>query len=204
MQLLLTDGSGSDAFLSFCRTVIYQFGDNWPPTEEVLAHEFVNWLGLSSFMTKDGMKELCRSKGVNLSFASLPHDIRGVNCTYQGKREIVIGETGMAPFSDLHTLLHEFREMLEHGFFDLGHPTIGIEDLEACAEHFATACRMKAAERELPAFIEMATNVEKRWARYLAYGLIGFLAAAYCFDCIFQSQMEEIAVQAERQRYVRT
>lgn len=204
MQLLLTDGRGNDPLLGFCRTVISQHGDNWPPTEEVLAHEFVNWLGLSAFMTKDGMRELCRSKGINLSFASLPHDIRGVNCTYQGNREIVIGETGMAPFSDLHTLLHEFREMLEHGFSDIGHPTIGIEDLEVCAERFATACRIKATERELPAFIDMAANIEKKWARYVSYGLIVVFAAVYLFDCVFQSQMEEIATEVERQRYIRT
>jgi hypothetical protein len=190
--------------LGFCLTLISQHGDNWPPKEEILAQEFVNWLGLSSFGTKDAMKELCRSKGINLSFASLPQDIRGLNCAYQEKREIVIGETGMAPFSDLHTLLHEFREMLEYGFSDLGHPTIGTEDLEVCAEHFATACRMKAAERELPAFIDMATNVEKKWARYLSYGFIAVFAAIYLFDCVFQSQMEEIAAEADGQRYVRT
>lgn len=204
MPLLLTDESGNNPLLGFCRTVISQHGGNWPPTEEALAQEFVNWLGLSSFMTKDGMKELCRAKGVTLSFASLPKDIRGVNCTYQDNREIIIGETGMAPFSELHTLLHEFREMLEHGFADLGRRTIDSADMEACAERFATACRMKAAERELPAFIEMATDVEKKWARYVSYGLIGVFAAVYLLDCVFQSQMEEIAAEVDRQRYVRT
>jgi len=155
-------------------------------------------------MKKDAMRELCRSKGINLSFASLPQDIRGANCTYHNKREIVLTERGTAPFSDLHTLLHEFREMLEHGLTDLGYPTVGSVDLEARAEHFAVTCRMKAAERELPAFIEMATNVKKKWARYLSYGLIGVFAAVYLFDCVFQSQMEEIAAEVDRQRYVRT
>jgi hypothetical protein len=169
-----------------------------------LAQEFVDWLGFNSFMTRDAMKELCQSKGVNLSFVSLPHEIRGVNCSFQGKREIVVTEGG-TPFSDSHTLLHEFREMLEHVFTELRYPTISSEgSSEARAEHFAVACRLKAAERELPAFFEMATNVEKKWARYLAYTFLAIFAVAYFFDCIFLPQREEIATEAERQRYVRT
>ena len=202
---LLTDGSEKNPILGFCLTIVSKHAHSWPPTEEVLAQEFVDWLGFNSLMTRDAMKELCQSKGVNLSFVSLPHEIRGVNCSFQGKREIVVTERGTAPFSDSHTLLHEFREMLEHVFTELGYPTISPDDSpEARAEHFAVACRLKAAERELPAFIEMATNVEKTWARYLAYAFLGILAVAYVLDCIFLPQMEEIAAEAERQRYVRT
>ncbi|MBI3477120.1 MAG: hypothetical protein HY010_15410 [Acidobacteria bacterium] len=201
---LLTDGSEKKPLLGFCLTVISEHGENWPPAEEVLARQFVNWLGLSSFLTKDAMKELCRSKGVNLSFVSLPKDVRGVNCTFQDKREIVISETAMAPFSDLHTLLHEFREMIEHEFGELGQPTIGPKDLEEHAEHFAMSCRMKAAERELPAFIKMARSVERKWPRYIAYSLIAVFGVAYFFDCIFLPQMENIAAEIDRQRYVRT
>lgn len=199
-----TYGSQKNPLSEFCQHVVSRHGDDWPVNDEVLAEEFVPWVGLKSFVTRDGMTELCRAKGIVLSFASLPRDIRGANCSYQDHREIVISDVALAPFSEIHTLLHEFREILEHEFIELGRPTINLADIEVCAEHFATACRIKATEKELPVFIDMATNIEKKWARYFGYGLIAVFAAVYLFDCIFQSQMEDIAAEIDRQRYVRT
>ena len=150
------------------------------------------------------MKRLCEAKGVNLSFVSLPHEIRGLNCSFGDKREIVITDTQPSLF-ELHTLFHEFREMLEHVLAELGHPTIGPEDfLEVQAEHFAALCRMAAATSELPAFLEMTSKIEKKWARYFSYGLLFVFSAAYLFSCIFTPQMEEALSEARRQRYVRT
>jgi hypothetical protein len=71
------------------------------------------------------------------------------------------------------------------------------------AEHFAVLCRMEASTRELPAFFEMTGNIEKKWARYLSYGLLLVFGAAYLFSCIFTLQMEEALSEARRQRYVR-
>ena len=39
---------------------------------QVLAEEFVNWLGVRSFMMRSSMVELCSSKGITLSFAPVP------------------------------------------------------------------------------------------------------------------------------------
>jgi len=86
-----------------------------------------------------------------------------------------------------------------------GYPTIAPEgSLEEQAEDFATACRIKAAERELPVFIEIAMNVENKWTRYLAYVFLAIFATAYFFSCVLTPQMEEILAEARRQRYVRT
>jgi hypothetical protein len=202
---LLTDGSDKDPSLGFCLSVISKHSENWPPTEEVLADSFVNWLGFNSFLTRNALQELCRSKGVNLSFIPLPQEIRGFNCSFQYKKEIVITLRETAPFADSHTLFHEFREMLEHIFIELGHPTIGPEDfLEVQAEHFAVLCRMDAAVKELPCFLEMAGNVEKKWTRYLAYALVVIFGLAHVFSCIMTPQMEEVLSEARRQRYVHT
>ena len=202
---LLTDGSEKNPLLGFCLNMISRHAENWPPQEEVLAEEFVRWLGFSSFLTRDALKELCRGKGVNLSFTTLPQELRGFNCTFQDKKEIVLTERETAPFSDSHTLFHEFREMLEHVFAGLGHPTINPEhSLEVQAEIFAVACRMKAAEREFPAFIEMAQNVETTWVRYLAYALVAVFGLAHVLSCVLTPHMEEILSEARRQRYVRT
>lgn len=150
------------------------------------------------------MKRLCAAKGINLSFVSLPHEIRGFNCSFGNNREIVITDTQPSLF-ELHTLFHEFREMLEHVFAELGYSTIGpTESLEIQAEHFAVLCRMEAATRELPAFLEMTGNIEKKWPRYLSYGLLFVFGVAYLFSCIFTPQMEEVVSEARRERYVRT
>jgi len=196
---LQTDEINKNAIIRFCQKVISRHVDNWPPTEEVLAETFVKWLGFNSFVTRDMLKDLCRAKGVNLSFISLPQEIRGFNCSFQEQREIVIAERERVPFADSHTLFHEFREMLEHAFTELGHPIIRPEDsLEVQAELFAIACRMRAAERELPAFLEMAMNVEKKWARYLAYAFWAIFALGYFFSCVSTPQMEEVFSEAGR------
>jgi hypothetical protein len=62
---------------------------------------------------------------------------------------------------------------------------------------------MAAATRELPAFLEMTGNIEKKWTRYLSYGLLLVFGVAYLFSCIFTLQMEEALSEARRQRYVR-
>ncbi len=202
---LLTDGTEKDPILAFCKAVISRRIENWPPTEEVLAEEFVNWLGFNSFATRDALRKLCLLKGVNLSFLPLPQDIRGFNCSFHDKKEIVISEREAAPFVDSHTLFHEFREMLEHGFAELGHVTLGSGDfLEVRAEHFAMAARMSAAVRELPVFFEIAKSIESKWARYFGYAALVVFGAAHLLSCVFLPQMEEIASEAKRQRYVRT
>ena len=135
---LLTDGTEKDPILAFCRAVISCHAENWPPKEDVLAEQFVNWLGVKSFMTRSSMVELCSSKGIKLSFASVPPELRGFNCSFQYKKEIVISDEETIVFSDLHTLLHEFREMLECGFADLGYSTLTAKDsLELTCPQFS-------------------------------------------------------------------
>jgi len=196
---LLTDGTDTNRVLGFCLTMLSQYGENWPPTEEALAQEFVEWLGFRSVLTRNALKELCQAKGVSLSFDSLPQDIRGCNCSFQDKKEIVIAERELAPFADSHTLLHEFRELLEHEFVAVGHATIGAKDsLEVQAEIFAMACRIEAGQKDLPVFLEMASKVEKKWVRYLGYALVGVFGLACLFGCIYMRQLEEIGSEAYR------
>ena len=201
---LLTDGTSNNPVLRFCLNLVARHGDNWPPTEEVLAREFVDWLGSRAFVSEDGMKKLCEAKGVNLTFVPLPQEIRGFNCSFGHKREIVISESEAAPFIHLHTLFHEFREMLEHVFTELGRATIAPDDsLEVQAEQFAVLCRMEAATRELPVIFEATARIERKWVRYLSYALVIVFGVAYVLSCIFTPQMEEVLSEAKRQRYVR-
>ncbi|MGB6481032.1 MAG: hypothetical protein WBF15_18220, partial [Candidatus Sulfotelmatobacter sp.] len=176
---LLTDGTQNNPLLGFCLAVISRHSENWPPTEQVLAKEFVSWLGVKPFLTRDAMRELCLSKRINLSFTSLAQELRGFNCSFRDKKEIVISDHENVPFADLHTLLHEFREMLEHGFVEVGYATLTPRDsLEETAEEFAAVARMETGTREFPAYIKIVGNIETPWQRYLGYVLlaIGFVA----------------------------
>jgi len=191
--------------VGFCKALISRHVQNWPPTEEALAEDFVQWFGLQPLLTRDRLAELCLSKGVNLSFAALPYELRGFNCSFQNRTEIVITERQRVLGADLHTFLHEFRELLENAFVELGYATLGAEgSWEVQAEHFATSARLKLVEREVPAFLESAEKIEAKWARYLAYTFICVCGAIYALSCIFLPHLEEIDSEVERQRYVRT
>jgi hypothetical protein len=202
---LLTDGTRNNPLLGFCLAVISRHSKKWPPTEQVLAKELVSWLGVKPFLTRDAMRELCRSKGINLSFTSLAQELRGFNCSFQHKKEIVISDHENVPFADLHTLLHEFREMLEHCFVEVGYATLTPRDsLEETAEEFAALARMETGTREFPAYIEIVGKIETPWQRYLGYVLLAIGFVAYMFTCATLPQYEEMIADSRRQRYVRT
>ena len=189
---LLTDGTEKDPISCFCQAAISRHTENWPPTEEVLAKEFVDWLGVKSFLMRDAMRELCLSKGVKLSFIPLPPELHGFNCAFQDKKEIVISDREIVPFGDLHTLFHEFREMLEHVFVERGFATGTQENsLEEKAENFAISASMETGTREMPAFIEMVGKIENTWYRYFGYAFVGVFFIAYLFNCAFLPQFEE-------------
>ena len=191
--------------VGFCKAVVSRHAKSWPPQEEALAEEFVQWLGLKSFLTRDGLIELCLSKRINLSFAELPPELRGFNCSFESRTEIVIAQRETVPGADLHNILHEFREVLENGFVELGYSTLGTEELlEAQAEIFAMSARMTVGAEEIPAFVEIVKNADAKWARYLGYGVIGVVGFIYLLTCVFFPQFEEIESEAKRQRYVRT
>ena len=202
---LLTDGTENKPVVAFCLAVVSRHAEKWPPTEEALAEEFVSWLGAKSFMTKTAMQQLCLSKGIKLSFVPLPPELHGFNCSFGETNEIVIADDEIVPFAHTHTLFHEFREMLERVFIELGHGTLAPrESLEANAEEFAMAARMATATRELPAYFTMVSNIEKDWARYFSYVALFAFFVSYVFSCAFLPQFEDMMSEARRQRYVRT
>jgi len=202
---LLTGEIEASPIVGFCKSVISRHTETWPPKEEALAEEFVEWLGLKTFLTRDKLIELCLSKRVNLSFVELPPELRGFNCSYQDKTEVVITQHETVLGADLHNISHEFREVLENGFVELGHSTLGAGDsLEVRAEHFAMSARMMVVAREIPAYLDTVSNAESTWVRYLGFGVLGFVGLVYLLSCVLLPHFEEIESQTNRQRYIRT
>jgi hypothetical protein len=165
----------------------------WPPTESVLAEEFVSSFNLVP-STPNGLQQLCVQLGISLSFSSLPAELRGFNCAYQDRMEIVLSEQQGFWGAQEHTLLHELREILERSFITLGYPTVGhVRELEGKAEDFARFTRMAAISKSLPTFFELAEQIERKWVQVAALVLIGCGALFYFYTCAMLPRFEGTA-----------
>ena len=160
----------------FCQVVIRKHASAWPPGEASLADEFLSFFQVEGFMSflRFAPEELCSRLGIRVTVRDLPQDLRGHNCAYQGKREIVIGVVN-GPAKTLgsqeHTLFHELREQIEHEFKKLGHPTAVGPQLEQRAESFASLVRSLAAMKLWkPVYQDFA---EKSGAEKLGLILLG-------------------------------
>ena len=132
----------------FCQAVIDKHSAAWPPSEVTLADEFVAFFQIDSFLNVRDPKEFCRNLGINVTIQELPQGLRGHNCAYEGRQEIVLGAVSgpaAAMGAQEHTLFHELRELIEYEFRKLGCPTTSApSDLEAQAETFASMVRSMA------------------------------------------------------------
>ena len=163
----------------------------WPPTESVLAEEFVSSFNLVP-STPNGLQQLCVQLGISLSFSSLPAELRGFNCAYQDRMEIVLSEQQGFWGAQEHTLLHELREILERSFITLGYPTVSDEQkLEKNAEDFARFIRMAAITKSLPIFFEGTEQIERKWVQVAAFLLIGCGVLFYFYTCAMLPRFED-------------
>ncbi len=166
----------------FCESVFQEYSKNWPPTENVIATDFVSFLKIDTFLTPDKLQQLCETLGVIVRFQELPKGIRGFNHTYQNKREIVIGNIGPRAVllgSREHTLLHELREQIEYEFRKAGHPTTNDADKEERAELFAISVRNFASARAmLDIYQDAIPNAKSGWVQVglIVLLIVGFFA----------------------------
>jgi hypothetical protein len=190
---------------SFCQTVISRQSANWPPDESVLARELVDSFGSTAFLTPDALRQVCAALGITVSFSTLPPELRGYNCSFGDKREIVISTDQSFPGAGEHTLLHELREILEGTFEKLGHPTVNRQDLEEHAESFAGSVRTEAVYRMVPMLCNYADNVDRKWARIAAYLFLGAFVCVNLLGCALLPRLEDLyAHNLERIRNLHT
>jgi hypothetical protein len=105
--------------IGFCQLVQQKHGSEWPPTEETLADEFVEYFQLETLVNLEELQEICDRLGITFRIEQLPESLRGINYRYQEKREIVISDSQF--LTKEHTTLHELREVIEYEFRDSGH-----------------------------------------------------------------------------------
>ncbi len=133
----------------FCQHIIALCGANWPPSEDEIAAEFVPFFRIEPVLRLQKLKELCSSLGIAVTLKELPPGLRGHNCVFGDRREIVITENSELAAvlgSQEHTLLHELREIMEYEFRRLQRPIArDFSDREQRADDFGMAVRVETA-----------------------------------------------------------
>lgn len=116
--------------------------------------------------------------------------MRGFNYWYENTLSITMPIGGGCFISREHTLLHEFRELLEHNFTDLGRPTAVGDALEPRAEQFAACVRIAMFLESSKDFFKLAGDVKSPVGRVCAYGVVGALTVAAAVGCAGIRQLE--------------
>jgi len=173
----------SDPLVRFCRDSLSTNLGNWPLNEDALARAFISRFPVSSFLMKDDLQALGAKLGVDVFFRQLPADISGFNGAYEGEREIILSETENPLGISTHTFFHEIRELIEHIFISLGHPTFPPDGAEKRAEEFAMAVRSNSALKESEYLIENALNASSNWLRWISVAAVTVLMASQAVAC---------------------
>ena len=202
-----TTPSKRDEIVEFCKPVVLRHAEHWPITEDVLANEFIEYFGTRPLLllTFREVVQLCHTRlRIQVSVRQMPTGCKGFNSTYRDRCEIVISTDQELPgLADLHTLLHELREIIEWKFESIGRPTANCEDLslEDRAELFATGVQVFAGCQMLLGLLDSASEIKRTWLGISAYIGIFAGAAVYIFGCFSLPQLED-AFAARRPRTV--
>jgi len=181
----------SDALVTFCKDLT-SGGAPWPPTEEMIARGLIARLPTGYPLTLDAVRQLCTGWGIAVMIQSMPQELRGFACSLNGHHWITISKHQTHPGADLHTLLHELREIVEHVFQELGLPTAASRDeLEARAELFASMVRVGAYFPFFSSMLDDAEKIQSKFWRYGAYALIGVIGFFVSADAMLLPRFED-------------
>ena len=190
----------SDRLLSFCQKIAEQ-RENWPPSEEDLATQFIAFFGVSTVTHFGNLSQLCVQLGISVSVRTMPTELRGCNAAYNGTRTIAIAEDERFPGVKEHTLLHELRELLEHTFVGLGLAVaVNQDDLEHRAELFACLVRSDLSQNLMLVGLKHVEQVERKWLRYGLYAITVLVGVAMVVSCYLLPVFEDQALAYRQQR----
>jgi hypothetical protein len=181
----------SDPLLPFCEGVVSRHANNWPPSEETLAREFLSQFPISPVPKPENLKEFGTRLGIEVSFRALPQELPGYNCSYDERKEIVIREKEGFPGVITHSFFHEVREIIEGIFVDLGHPTESGKQLEKRAEDFAREVRWNSGLNTLGPVIEEIRTIPSKWRRWGSFVLVLIFALSYGAGCALLPYFED-------------
>ncbi|HKF52285.1 MAG TPA: hypothetical protein VKB26_08225 [Candidatus Acidoferrales bacterium] len=153
----------------FCADVVLRHRENWPPSEDALAQEFVEKFLPELPSSPKRITEIADRLGIKTSLRVLPDGMHGFNCSTEEETVILLSEQEAFPGSREHTFFHELREIMEYDFRDQGWATMRGSDAEKRAEQFATWMRMTLFAKDFGHLIEQAQGVKETWKRWLAF-----------------------------------
>ena len=176
---------GGDAILAFCQKVVSLNASSWPPSEEVLANDFVSHFKSSSFLTIGAIEGFCNLTGIKLIKKRLPEGLLACNYFNDGKRVIELDNYTQDPLIQPSTALHEIRELLEYAFNSLDRATMDSRHIEERADEFAFAVLLCEGQTVFTPWIKDALGIESGLLKFGAFGLIGVFAVAVCAQAYF-------------------
>jgi hypothetical protein len=159
----------------FCIGVVLRHKENWPPSENALAEEFVESFLPGLLHSPKRITEFAGRLGIETSLTVLPDGIHGLNCSTEEETVILLSEHEVFPGSREHTFFHELREIMEYQFHDQGWATMQGSNSEKRAEQFATSVRTALLTKDFGHMVERAQAVKETWKRWLAFAGVAAL-----------------------------
>jgi hypothetical protein len=179
-----TQTEARDSLKAFCEVYVSEHAHN-PINESHLADAFVKFYGIPPLFDLCSLDEFLVETNIELRKGDLPLGLLGVNMSFEGKRRIDLSERPEQRYFQVHTVLHEIREIIESDFRPLGFGASESErDFEHRANEFAFYAIMSSQMSMFKSLFESAYGMESNWQKFGALGLIGIgvlVAAVYSF-----------------------
>lgn len=161
-----------DLLRAFCEAYISQNGRN-PINESQLADAFVKFFGIPPLVDVRSLDEFFVETNIELRKRDLPIGLLGVNMSFEGKRRIDLSERTEQKHFQVHTVLHEIREIVENDFRLLGFGRAeSHQDFEHSANEFAFYAIMFSQMTVFQSLFDNAYEMESNWWKWGTMGLI--------------------------------
>jgi hypothetical protein len=183
-----------DPLRAFCEACILREGQKWPVSELELASAFVKFFNVPPLAHVGSLEGFFVQTRIELRKGDLPSDLLGVNMSFQGRRRIDLSGHGEQQHSQLHTVLHEIREIIENEFSRLGFDTTDSRELEASADEFAFYAVLCPFEGLFRDSLGNALEIESKWQRWTALSLICSVALVLCCCSLMGAFFPQITV----------
>jgi len=176
----------SNRLKSFCEACASRNHQS-PLSEEQLAEAFVKFFSIPPLFDVSGLDKFFATADIEMCRTTLPVGLLGLNMSYEGKRKIRLSDRRGQKRFQLHTALHEIRELIENDFRVLGFSTTesSEDELEFCADEFAFHAVLCSQAGLFRHFFANARAIKSDWRRWAILSLIGLgMVAAGLFAFI--------------------
>ena len=181
----------SNTLVEFCKECISRHSNNWPPSENDLALDFVSKFEVLPLLSREQIQDLCFQLGIKVSFRALRPDLPGHNGSYENEYAIELNEKEIVFGGMTHTVFHEIRECMERDFTALHHPVIAENALEKRADLFAASVRVNCTYKTLEDLMGGIADISSNLLRWGAFALVLVGVLAHGAACVLLPQYED-------------